>query len=113
MKSIPYVKLEYREAVDAKKELLSSQADILKTLKLIQNYKNLRKKELIKKSKIRLKLAQLKKDMNKFSIILPETQETREFEIKEREVIGEISKNKSIDAELKEIQRKLAELGKH
>ncbi len=111
MKALPYVQLSYEEAISGKRELLSSQANILKILKIIQNYKLLRKKELTKKDKLRLEIANLKKKIKSTLIELPEIeQESQEISSTIPITIKEEAKTKSIDAELQEIQEKLAKL---
>lgn len=112
MKALPYVQLSYEEAISGKRELLSSQANILKILKIIQNYKLLRKRELIKKDRLRIELANLKKKIRTTLIELPEIeQENQEISSTTPTTIKELTKTKSIDAELVEIQEKLAKLG--
>ncbi len=108
MKTLPYVKVEYAEAISGKRELLSSQAGILKILKIIQNYKLVRKKELIKKDRLRLALANLKKKIKSTLIELPDIETNTE--IVSSSNVQEITKTKSIEAELREIQEKLAKL---
>ena len=44
-----YIKIDYGEAVSAKKEILSSEINLLNIAKHIENYKQLRKKELLNK----------------------------------------------------------------
>jgi len=111
MKSLPYVKIEYSEAIDSKRELLSSQADTLNIFKTIQNYKKLRKKELSKKIKLKTLTGQLNKKIKKLLLELPETQ-TKPDLTDSKTSIKEITKRKSINQELAEIQRKLEELNR-
>lgn len=107
MKSFPYVKLEYSEAISAKKELLSSQANILRALKSIQSYKLLRRKELIKKAKLRLIINSLNKKIKNTILELPQVEGVEEIELPQ---LKEVVMKKSINAELAEIQEKLAKL---
>ena len=105
MKTLPYVKVEYQEALNAKKEILSSQLEVLNILKKIQIYKELRKKELIRKNKLRILIEELNKGMKNLVLELPETEDTSQIIEAEARTI-----NKSIDVELKEIEEKLAQL---
>ena len=42
-----HIKLDYEEALHAKKQILSTELNLLQTSKKIRNYKVLRKKELL------------------------------------------------------------------
>ena len=58
-----HVKFEYEDALNGKKQLLSSEINLLHILKKIKSYKLLRKKELILKNKLRLQLGNLRKKL--------------------------------------------------
>ena len=55
-----HVKFDYSQALDAKKQLLSSEISLLHILKALKSYKVLRKKEFIEKNKLKTNLISLK-----------------------------------------------------
>ena len=54
-----HVRLNYNEELDAKKQLLTSELNILQTLKKFKHYKTLRKRELTTKNKLKTALKSL------------------------------------------------------
>lgn len=106
MKNV-HVRFEYQEALNGKKQLLSSQMNFLQLLKRVKSYKVLRKSELILKSKVKKELKELKTEIENIQIIFS-PEEIGEVKIekkhKERESGG------SIESQLREIQEKLARL---
>ena len=59
-----HVKLSYEEALDAKKQFLSSELNLLHTIRKLKNYKLLRRKEIAVKNNLKTKLASLKTKIN-------------------------------------------------
>jgi hypothetical protein len=55
-----YIRFEHEEALDAKKELLMSQLNLIQLQKIINSYKNTKKKELQYRSKIKTSFSDLK-----------------------------------------------------
>ena len=108
MKAIPYIRLEHEDSVSIQKDVLSLEASMLNTLKTIQKYRDTRKKELIKKNKLRISVSKLNKYFKSFLSELPKTGKLPEIK---HEELKEDKGKKSIDLELREIQRRLAELG--
>ena len=108
MKSTPYVQLSYQEAISGKREILSSQAEILQILKSLQNYRSLRKKELTKKNKLKLILNKTKKRIKTYLHDIPEV-EQESFDIEEPK-FKSTSRKITINSELKNIQDKLNKL---
>jgi len=105
-----HVRFDFDEAVNSKKELLSSEIDLLNILKKIKDYKDLRKKELIKKSLLRTKLRQLAKEIVKFRNSLPKTKEIELEKKQARKISLEKGKKGRIESELKEIKERLGKL---
>lgn len=64
-----HIKFDYEQALDAKKQLLSSEISLLHILKALKAYKDLRKKEFIEKNKLKTNLTSLK---NKIKLIKTE-----------------------------------------
>jgi len=109
-----HIRLEYSEAVDGKKGILSSELEVLKILKKIRIYKNMRNREMILKTKLKTKMRSLMKEMYSLSNYFPE-EETEGLnlpKIKRKNLFTRKEKEYSSDIEdqLKEIQDKLAAL---
>ena len=93
-----HVKLDYEEALNAKKQILSAELNLLQTEKRVRNYKILRKKELITKTKLRTALKSLRTKINSIRLTLPE--EGEKMEIKAIKKRAEKRKNKDIKKQL-------------
>ena len=112
-----HIKLEYLEAKQGKTDLLSCQMNLLKIIKIINNYKELRLKELENKNKIRIKLKHVHTQIKKLKKILPEYKIPKILEHihEEKETTGPkekirvIPKN-TLESQLEEIQNKLKAL---
>ena len=108
-----HVRLEYGEALDAKKQILSSEMSLLQIIKKARNYRLLRKKEVVLRNKFRVDLSSIKAKINLIFSTFPEEEkhkrkkkEGRKKEKKEKkEFSGDLQK------ELEEIHRKLEQLG--
>jgi len=118
-KPLIHVKLEYSEAVQAKRDILNSQANLLTMAKTIGNFLPLRTEELKKKLKLKSELRVIKKDLTKIQTLLPIPEipkllkdkvsifEEDEEETKAKETEGI---NQNIYLELEDIQKKLRDL---
>jgi len=104
-----HVRLDYEQALSAKKQLLTSEINLLHILKKIRTYKLLRKKELTLKSGLRVRLKSLKTKINSIYSYLP-TEGQKTVKIKRRKKIVEKSAERGIQGELEDIKRKLARL---
>jgi len=111
-----HVKLEYEEAVESKKNVLSSEMNLIRIMKIIKQYHFLRLEELKTKAKLYRKLKEIKKDIKNLQIILPTLEIPKilkkEDETKKPETIipKEKTYDTSLESELKEIQEKLKAL---
>jgi len=113
-----HIKFEYPEAIAARRELLSTEMNLLEFLQKFKNYKNLRRRELILKSRLKREMAFLKTGVTKTEEDFPKEEE--EKEIKEIQKIirvkckeeRNLQENKDIAAQLKEIREKLNSLGR-
>ncbi|MEK6936411.1 MAG: hypothetical protein AABW67_06505 [Nanoarchaeota archaeon] len=103
-----FIKLEYEESLDTKKNLLSSQLNLLRTSKNLRNYKILRTKEIAIKNKLNVALKTLKAKISLIQSTFPEKQKSNIPYKKERVV--ELNKQQSIQRQLEDIQGKLAKL---
>ena len=108
MNETRHVKLDYEEALNAKKQLLSTQLSVLQTLKRLKNYKVLRKKELTAKNKIKTTATALKSKLNLLILTFPdEKEEPRTPKRKRRK---EQEQEQDLSKELDDIKKKLAKL---
>lgn len=113
-----HIRLENPEAVRGKRDLLSSEINLLKIFQSIEHFKRLRAEELKKKRLVVKKSGEIKKNLNKLKIILPNLkipkilkEEVSSIKKKEKNLDYKIPKTKSkIEEELTEIQERLNRL---
>ncbi len=113
-----YIKLEYDEALQAKRDLLSLQMNLLRILKIIRHYKTLRMEELRTKAKTYRKLKELALNVKKIKETLPKVKIhpiKKDYEenklvrkIKETTNTGE---DEMLESQLQEIQERLRAIG--
>ena len=103
-----HIRLDYEEALNAKKQLLSTELNILHTIKRIKEYKKLRKKELTTKNKLKTTATSLKSKLNLILSTFPDEkgkprtpQRTRRKKREEKE---------DLTKELEDIEKKLSRL---
>jgi len=118
-----FIKLTAEEAIAAKKEFLSAQVNMLELLKRLKAYKNLRRRELLLKEKIKMKVPLIRQGQKEIEHIFPIEAMTVEDnlggiptktlikKLPTREEFQEIQDNKNIEAQLQEIKEKLAQFG--
>ncbi len=104
-----HVKIDFEEALSGKKELLSSQLNLLQIGKRMRGYKILRKKELAEKRKLKSEIGKLKNDLNIILSGFPEGE--RKVKVGKRVHKVEKEERKDFHKELDEIKRKLERLG--
>jgi len=109
-----HIRLDYEEAFDTKKSILSSQMYLLKLLRNIENYKFLKTEEFQYKQKILKKIKETKINIRALEKILPKAKIPKSLrhrnEDPEKENFKVKSRNKSIEGQLSEIKRKLDNL---
>lgn len=111
-----YIKFDYQEALQSKRDILTSQMDLLKTARTINSYKTYRSEELGLKSKFLKSLKELKTSLGRLQRILPkpripEILKREDYIGKEQKKVSEIKPHDvSLEEQLQEIQRKLNEL---
>ncbi len=106
-----YIKLEYREAVLSKKDVLFIQMSLLKISKKIESYKSDRIKEIIIKAELYKKIKETKTNIMQIKTNIPEIlkKDTKEkSELKSKTKI----QDRRIEEQLQEIQRRIEELQK-
>jgi hypothetical protein len=104
-----HIKLDYEEALTAKKQLLSSELNILQTTKKVRNYKVLRKKEIATKTKLKTAITSIKTKINHLQTLLPD-QDIKISKHKTRKTRIQKQEKQSIQKELEDIQGKLEKL---
>lgn len=115
-----HIRLENNEAIQGKRDLLSSEINLLKLFQSIEHFKRLRAEELKKKRLILKKSGEIKKNLKKLTIILPNLKipkilkaEVNSIKRKEKnlDLNYKIPRTKSkIEEELTEIQERLNRL---
>jgi len=104
-----HVKLNYDEALFAKKQLLSTELNFLQTVKKIRTYKQLRKKEIATKNKLRTGFKVLKTKLNLIQSSFPD-EEKAPKKIVSRVKKVEKKQKEDIKRQLDDIKSKLAKL---
>jgi len=104
-----HIRMGYEEAILAKKQLLSTQINLLQTIKKVKAYRFLRSKEMIIKNKLAINLTSLRNKIKAIEATFPR-QEIKIEKIESKEKEKEDKGNVSIQKELREIQEKLAKL---
>jgi hypothetical protein len=114
-----HIKLEYVEAVKSKKDILSSEMNLLRILKIIKRYHSLRIEELKIKTKLHRKIKETITNIKKIETSVPKIKIP---EILKKDEEGEIKINpkiksktnykNDIEEELLKIQKKLNSLTK-
>lgn len=111
--SLPYVQLSSEEARLARKNILSSQINILNLVKKINSYKKQRKLELAKKTSLKRAIKHNIAEINKLVREMPDIKGEEDKYIKtSKESTKEKIKKKTIESELQDIQEKLARLNR-
>lgn len=111
-----HVKLEFEEALQSKKDILSTQKDLIELLQSIKNYSAIRKEELNLKIKIHKKIKELKSNLSKLNQTVPKIKipeilkKDEETEEKPKLKIKTDYHDKDLESQLEEIQRRLRSL---
>lgn len=117
--TLPYVRLENNEAIEARKNILASQMSLLNITKKLESYKKLRKQELVKKYLLKRALRQKIMRLNSLIALLPEPEASSLKGVKHKilkheaiPVLGtkESKKSRDIEAQLAEIREKISHL---
>lgn len=109
-----HVRLEYHEALSSKRDILSTEMNLINISQSMRRYKNLRIQELKIKLRIHRKIKEILTEINKLHKILPEIRvpqfliETSEKTLQSIE-IGP-TKTNDLESQLRDIQEKLRTL---
>ncbi len=111
-----YLKLRYDESVESKKELLSSELSLLKMMKIIKRYNDLKLEEIEMKAQmykaIRELDASVKKTKSVFPFLKIPERAKREELVKIETPIKRETFDDDIESQLRNIQEKLKSIGK-
>ena len=112
--NLVHVKVEHSEAIQSKKDLLSLELELIRVIKIIKRYKQLRTKELRLKNKLKRVTGQtltsikiIEKDLPKIKLkeISHENEQIKE---KPKEEENKRRKNRDhLEREIEQIQKKL------
>lgn len=121
-----HIKFNYSDALESKRDILSTELDLVKIKKTLMNYIHLRNKELSLKEELNQKLNSVKIDLNKLKRNLPKIKIPKlleePLEIEERYVENPVTKitpkkqlirspeTDGLDSQLLEIQNRLKAL---
>ncbi len=111
-----HVRIDYEEAIQSKKDLLSSERDFIRILKIIKRYNLLREEELDTKLKMQKKMKDLKTNLGKLNNIFPKIRvpnilKTNDLQKGKILKVKEEKKDKDLESQLREIQERLGKLG--
>ena len=101
-----HIKFDYEQALNAKKELLSSQLNLLQMIKKLKSYKAIRRKEFVARNKLRTQFYIIKTNINLIQSTFPKHQSEK---IKVKNKIEKEHKQ-DIQNDLEDIKQKLAQL---
>jgi hypothetical protein len=115
-----HIRLNHSEAVNAKVDVLSTQMNLIKMIKIMKAFHKLRSEELKTKLTIQKKLKELDKDVHKLETLLPKIHIPKILKHEEEEIIEKPAvvkktekkkerdpKDIDLERQLKEIQDKL------
>lgn len=114
--SLIHVRVDYSEAIQAKKDLLSSERDLIRLLKTMKNYNAIRGEELNTKLKLQKKMKELNINLSKLNETLPKIKIPGILKRGDliEETIPKIKNekdNSDLESQLREIQDRLRRLG--
>ena len=109
-KNLLHIRLDYEESLESKKDMLSSEINLLRISKIIKRYSSLRIGELNLKIKLLKKIKEIKSYLKKLQTSLPKIklpdilkEEGEETELKHKKTPQEID----LETQLQKIQEEL------
>ncbi len=107
-----HIRLEYSEALESKRQILTTELNILQISKRIKNYKSIRKNEQTLKTKFRTNIIELKSLIQSIQETFPKHEKLEEPKLKKEEnkKVEKEYQEKDIQSQLEEIQRKLSQM---
>jgi len=110
-----YSKIDYENAFSAKKDILNAQLDLLNTIQIIEDYRILRKQEMMLKLKLKNDIRKTKENISAIIEKAPKTKSINETLVKNKEK-SKMKKGKkyngltNVESELEEIHEKLKKM---
>jgi hypothetical protein len=104
-----YSKIDYNNAINSQRNSLQMQASLLESNKSMKEYKKLRKKEFILKTKLKNNLKETKRLFTDLVKKLPETENTKKKKMSIQKTESD-KDQEDIEKQLKDIQEKLNSL---
>ena len=117
--NVVHIKVEYLEALKSKKEILSSEINLLRIVKAIKKYRPLRAEELKLKLKLYKSLKEINTNLKKLEKTLPQITTNKISKKEPHSESAEIDKtikkvrkqyDDSLESQLRDIQGRLLEL---
>ena len=107
-----HVMFNREELINSKREILSTEADLIRILQIIKKYQMLRTNELKLKTRLFKKLKETKTEIKKLEEILPKPKIPKILQgIENKKDKFKISSKKdNLESQLEEIQKKLRDL---
>ncbi|VVB79960.1 Uncharacterised protein [uncultured archaeon] len=107
-----HIRIEYMEAVESKRDLLSTEANLIQIRQAIKKYQDLRIQELRLKLKIQKAVKEVESEIAHLEKILPQIRIPRylveeTFDNKPLKILSESPRSQDLESQLKEIQEKL------
>lgn len=111
-KNLLHIRLNSDELINSKKEILSTEEDLIRILQTLKKYQLLRANELKLKTRFLKKLKETKTEIKKLEEILPMPKIPKILKgiESEKEKFNISPKKDNLESQLDEIQRKLREL---
>ena len=109
-KNVMHVKLEFVEAIENKKQILSLEFRILQMLNAIKQYYELRGLELKNKQKINATIKKASINLTKLKRIIPKIETPKKIITKENamhKITPQTNKKSDIEIQIQEIQERL------
>jgi len=118
--NIIHIKFEHNSALECKKDILSTEIDLLKMSQILKRYTEYRLQELEVKQKLERKCRALKLDIGRLQNLLPivkvpsllKEPHHKLQEVSEERVVPQlvVEKHNEVESQLQEIQRRLNSL---
>ena len=112
VENLIHIGLNREELVNSKRDILSTEANLIRILQIIKKYRTLRTNELKLKTRLLKKLKETKTELKKLEEILPKPKIPKILQRIEnkKEEFKISSKKDNLEEQLEEIQKKLREL---
>tara|TARA_Y100000310_G_C20669663_1_gene809543 strand:+ start:1221 stop:1556 length:336 start_codon:yes stop_codon:yes gene_type:complete len=109
MPGTTYIKLKTEEAINAKRNILYAEMNLLNLIKSIKKYKEIKKLEFKSKLLFRAELKKLTEEFQEIKKLLPKAKEPKQKKVEIEESLGKVTKGR-LELELEEIKEKLEKL---